>query len=401
METKVQSEIKVIHPERFTEQFRVPMEKFEAAADRAIKRMEKSLERFFDKFPTTSHSATNQYDQTDRVGWASSMGTGMYWLSYELSGNESFLRTAENHCRKCAVAAETGTNLDDHDTGFKFTPSCVAHYKITGDQRSKQAALRAAEILLAHYSWKNHFIVRVGDGTVNYHYDFCRALVDSMMNIPLFFWAYEQTGKQVYLDAAVGHYHTTEQYLIREDGSSYHHYQFDPATGDPVRGLTFQGHADESCWSRGHAWLVYGYPVAHSYTRDPHTIDIAKKVTNYFLNHLPGDLVPYWDFDFGEGSLEPRDSAAGAIAVCGMLELCRQLPKDSEEYTFYYTAAARIFEAIIDKCEITSEKEDGLMAHVTGAKPLTSDIDTIATYGDYFYLEALMRFLHPDWRMYW
>jgi len=44
---------------------------------------------------------------------------------------------------------------------------------------------------------------------------------------------------------------------------------------------------------------------------------------------------------------------------------------------------------------------DGLICHVTAALPQGSGIDGIGAYGDYYYLEALMRFAHPDWEKYW
>ena len=119
------------------------------------------------------------------------------------------------------------------------------------------------------------------------------------------------------------------------------------------------------------------------------------------LNHLPEDLVPYWDYDFVEGD-QPRDSSAGAISVCGLLEMAKELPDDAPEKVIYESAAAQMMEALIDHCAGDQGfAYDGLLCHVTGALPQGSGIDGIAPYGDYFYLEALMRFVHPDWVKYW
>lgn len=396
----IKDEIKLINPERFLAPSTLTKKEVEAAAARAVGRLEKSLYRFTDRFFTTA-KRTNRYMDTVDVSWTTSMGTGMYWLSYELSGNPDFKKAAQNHGKLCIMTAKDNINLDDHDTGFKFLPSCVAEYKLTGNHQAREAALIAADILYEHYCKDNHFVIRCGTGSPmcgDYAY---RALVDSMMNIPLFFWAYQETGDKKFFDAAVEHYKTTEKFLIREDGSSYHHYQFDPRTRKPVGGLTFQGHRDESCWARGHSWLVYGYPIAYSYTGHDEIFPIMKSVSYYFLNQLPSDFIPYWDFDFKEGSLEPRDSSAAAISACGFLEMCKHLPDNSFEKQIYKNAAGHIIKALIDKCEITNENDDGLIYHVVAAKPQGIGIDTIATYGDYFYLEALMRFMNPDWKMYW
>ena len=72
------------------------------------------------------------------------------------------------------------------------------------------------------------------------------------------------------------------------------------------------------------------------------------------MEHLPKDLVPYWDFDFDTGSDEPRDSSSGVIAVCGMLEMAKYLDKDEAEY--YTQTAKRLLKAIIDNCAVKTEK---------------------------------------------
>ena len=226
-------------------------------------------------------------------------------------------------------------------------------------------------------------------------------MMDSLMNAPFMFWASQMTGNMEYYQAAVDHNKTTYKYLIRDDGSSYHHYQFDPETAGPVGGFTFQGHRDESCWSRGHSWGVYGFPIAYSYCKEPFLVDAHTDVTYFMLNHLPEDLVPYWDYDFTEGD-EPRDASAGAIAVCGMHEMLRHLPADAEQRAIYESAAPRILESIIDNYTgDIGEEYDGLIHHVTHAVPFKYGIDEMAVYGDYFYLEALLRYLKPDWNRYW
>jgi unsaturated chondroitin disaccharide hydrolase len=137
--------------------------------------------------------------------------------------------------------------------------------------------------------------------------------MDSMMNAPFLFWGGTVTGNEEYTKAGRDHTKTTETYLIREDGSSFHHYQFDPATAGPVGGVTLQGNSDDSCWSRGHAWGVYGFPIAYSYTGAEFITEVHKDIAYFMLNHLPEDNIPYWDYDFVSGD-QPRDSSSGAIS---------------------------------------------------------------------------------------
>lgn len=384
--------------ERFLHQTEMDFKKLESAMDKAVHRLRKNIEKFTEKFPAT-FGKDFKYETMDRFNWESGMLTGCYWLAYEYTKDEVFRQAAEKHIAVYHEHAKTREWLDDHDTGFIYSPSCVAGYRITGDEEIRKTALAAADILLDHYDWENHFIIRMGHRDEEC-YDGYRTLVDSMMNIPLFFFAYEQTGEKKYYEAAVEHYRTTIKYLIREDGSSFHHYQFDPVTGKAVRGVTFQGHSDDSCWSRGHSWLVYGFPIAYDYTHNVETAEIHKKVSSFYLNRLPNDNIPYWDLDFTEGSSEPRDSSVGAITTCGFLEMVSHLPENSEERKIFQNAANAQMNALIDFCE-AREDDDGLLRKVTHAVPFGLGIEDCAVYADYFYMEALIRYLKPDWKRYW
>lgn len=396
---------------RFTQAPELSRAEVENALAKAVSLLKQNVNRFTGAFPSTvsgwyaetkpSGWSRNRYKAVPLPDWTSGLWTGLYWLIYELTGDTAFRAAAESQVEVFERVAKERIDLNDHDTGFKFIPSCIAAYRLTGDKEARAAALLAANVLLEHYCPTNHFIIRVGTRAPGSPYSFYRMLVDSMMNIPLFFWAYTETGEEKYLDAAVGHYNTTTKYLLRKDGSSYHHYQFDPETLEPVGGMTYQGNRDESCWSRGQSWLVYGYPIAYSYTKDESIIDIHRGVSYYFLNHLPSDFVPYWDFDFSDGSFEPRDSSASAIAACGLLEMSRRLPEKAKDRRLFLKAADCMLRALIERCTPNQEYCDGLLLHVTASKPHNMSIDGLAPYGDYFYVEALVRKLRPDWKMYW
>ena len=223
--------------------------------------------------------------------------------------------------------------------------------------------------------------------------------------MPLLFWASEVTGDKSYAEKAKAHIETAVNYIVRPDNSTYHTYFLDPVTGKGVKGVTNQGNRDGSAWARGQAWGIYGSALAYDKTGDERYIDVFRRVTNYFIDHLPEDLVPYWDFDFDTGSDEPRDSSAGVIAVCGMLEMAKNLPADEAQY--YSAAAKRIMKAVTDVCAVKSADEsNGLLLHGTYARKTPTNschnggVDECNTWGDYFFMEALTR-LTGDWEMYW
>ena len=398
----VKQEIKLQNPERFSKPHVIPKEKLEKAAKIACDRLAKMAKEHGVAFPSTC-SFDFKYRFMENKNWVCGMYTGCFWLAYKLSGDEFFKEEGLKQLATYRPRLDNRVAVDDHDVGFGYTPSCVNAYRFFGDKEARQTALDAAEYFYnTGYSKEGKFIIRdwkywkeKGDVAS------CRTMMDSLMNAPLFYWATEETGDEKYKIAGSDHTKTTEQYLIRDDASSYHHYQFDPVTCAPLHGVTLQGNSDESCWSRGHSWGVYGFPTAYSYTGEEYLIQLHKDITYFMLNHLPEDLVSCWDYDFVDSN-ETRDTSASLIAVCGMLEMNRYLPDDAEQKPVFASAAAQILESVIDNytCDIEGGF-DGLVHHVTGSKPHGLGVDETAVYGDYFYLEALARYLLPEEKHYW
>lgn len=385
-------------PERFMKPYAISQEKIDKAISAALAKLEKNLDKWELGFVKNS-GEPNIYTETENHNWEHGMNTGIYWLAYELSGNPKFREVAEKMLPSYQYRLDNKIGFGDHDVGFVYSPSCVAAYKHFGHEEIRDMLLEAVDYYYnTGYSKKGGFILRAwsweGMGG-------CRTMMDTEMNAPFLFWAGQETGKKEYTEAALSQNRIIADYLTRDDGSTFHHYQFEPGTHKPLYGLTWQGRSDESCWSRGHAWGVYGFPIAYSYVKEEFLADIHKDVTYFMLNKLPEDLIPYWDFDFTSGD-EPRDSSVSAISICGMLEMARLLPDDAPQKAVYESAAAQMMEALIDKCTGDQGYEyDGLICHVTGGVPQKEVIDGVAVYGDYFYLEALMRYKDPSWKMYW
>lgn len=385
-------------PERFMTPHTIPKAKLDLAIEKALDKLEKDMPKWEGCF-VDGYSIDYRYLKIPNNNWVCGMFTGLYWLAYELSGNPKFRDAALKHLPSYQDRVDRKIGFDDHDVGFIFTPSCVAAYKLTGDERIKKMLLDAVEYYYnTSYSQKGGFILR---GWSWQERGGCRTMMDTLMNVPLLFWAGQETGNEKYTRAALSQNQIAANYLIRDDGSSFHHYEFEQGTHKPVRGLTFQGYSDDSCWARGHSWGVYGFAIAYAYSKAAFLPDIHKDITYYLLNHLPADLIPYWDLIFTDGE-QPRDSSSSVISICGMHEMSRLLPEDAPQKKIYDSAAAQMLEAVIDHCTGDIGKEyDGLIYHVTGALPQKLGIDECAIYADYHYLEALMRFTNPSWNRYW
>ena len=365
------------------------MEKGEAGAclDLAVDLVRENLKTFTHCFPD-SNSRNNFYPQSDNREWTTGFWTGEIWLAYERTGEAVFREAGTIQAESFLKRIRERVDVDNHDMGFLYTPSCVAAYRLTGNETAREAALLAADNLMGRFQEKGQFFQAWGQLGARDNY---RLIIDCLLNMPLLFWASETTGDKRYREKAEAHIRTAMNCVIRPDHSTYHTYFFDPETGAPVKGVTHQGNRDGSAWSRGQAWGIYGSALSYR---------IEKNAA-----HLPSDLIPYWDFDFDDGSGEPRDSSSAAIAACGMLEMAKFM--EAEEAAYYRDMAGRLVKALSERCAVKcSGESNGLLLHGTYARasagnPCTDrGVDECNTWGDYFYMEALTR-LVTDWEPYW
>lgn len=386
--------------DRFSNPYIIDRSKLGAAAFAACNKLKARVQKDGIGFPSTC-SKDYKYSQGENNNWVCGMYTGCFWLAYQLTGDEFFKNVALEHLKTYQTRWDKRICVDNHDVGFVYLIGCVTAYKLAGIEEAKKLALEVFDYYYnTSYSKEGKFIIRCHKGYTGTIAGY-RTMMDSLMNAPYFFWASEVTGNTEYKKAAIDHIKTTADYLIRDDGSSFHHYQFDPKTSAPMYGVTLQGNSDDSCWSRGHSWGVYGFPIAYSYEKADFIKEIHKNVVYFMLNHLPNDLIPYWDYDFVSGD-EPRDSSAAVISSCGLLEMASMMREDDPDRVIFESAAAQLLEAVIDKCTGDIGVDyDGLICHVTHARPQGQGIDECAVYGDFFYLEALARYLVPDFKKYW
>ena len=220
------------------------------------------------------------------------------------------------------------------------------------------------------------------------------------MNLPLLYWATEQTGDPRFADAARAHVRQSAKYLVREDASTYHTYYMDVQTGAPRFGKTQQGYADDSCWSRGQAWGIYGFMLSFLYTGDKELISLSKKLANYFLNRLPEDHVCHWDLAL-VGTDALRDSSSAAIAVCGLLELVKHLPTTDPDRERYQQWAMGIMSSLSKHYLMgVDEPGTGVLKHSVYHFASDKGVDECCSWGDYFYVEALVR-MSQSWKLYW
>ncbi|MEG0085204.1 MAG: glycoside hydrolase family 88 protein [Niameybacter sp.] len=379
----------------------ISQKELQDAMDCCITQTRTAVEGLGEKFKKCV-SENGIYVGTGNYDWTEGFYTGELWLAYEMTGNEKFKDVALKQVDSFLARIQNRVVVDHHDMGFLYSLSCVAAYKLVGSETGKEAALLAADNLMSRFHEKGEFIQAWGELGASDNY---RLIIDCLLNLPLLYWATEVTGDEKYQEIATKHIKTCLKYVVREDHSTYHTYYFDKETGEGVRGVTAQGYKNDSAWARGQAWGVYGLALSYKYVKDEYYKVLFRQVTDFFIKHLPEDLVPYWDFDFTYGSTEPRDSSAAAIAVCGMLEMSKYL--ETEEAAYYTSVAKKILKSLVNNYAVKPPaKSNGQLLHSTYAKQSPyntvrdNGVDECSVWGDYYYIEAIVRLL-KDWQLYW
>ncbi|MFI3168374.1 MAG: glycoside hydrolase family 88 protein [Faecalibacterium sp.] len=350
------------------------------------------------------HSSVGDiYPQRENDEWTCGFWPGELWLSYEHTNDAIFKETALVQVESFVKRIENKVQVDHHDMGFLYTPSCVAAYQLVGSEEGKQAAIAAADQLITRFQPKGEFLQAWGamDEVDNYRY-----IIDCMLNVPLLYWASKVTGNDKYREIGTKHTVTCLANSFREDGSTHHTF-FMNADGTPKCGRTCQGYRDDSFWARGQAWGIYGSAIGYTYTQNDEFKDVFKKALDFYLSRLPEDLVPCWDMIFAPETGEPRDSSSAAIVACGLLEMAKHETQDVAQE--YRELAGQMLASLVD-CYAVKMAEFkpgiGLVKHGTYGKKSPyntcngNGVDECVSWGDYFYMEALTRYM-KDWAMYW
>ncbi|MBN1299959.1 MAG: glycoside hydrolase family 88 protein [Melioribacteraceae bacterium] len=349
--------------------------------------------KLFDELPDTLFPRSIYSDGslwTNESGWwTSGFFPGSLWYLYEYGSDDRIKNLA---LQKTMVLDLEKYNYSDHDIGFKIFCSYGNALRLTTDSSFTPVIIDAAYTLMKRYkpdvgcfrSWDD-----ISDSTEYL------VIVDNMMNLELLFWAFKQTGDSVLFKSAVSHADKTMQNHYRRDGSCYHVLSYNQQNGGVKQKKTAQGYSDESSWTRGQAWGLYGFTMAYRETGLKRYLDHSQKIALFFLNHprLPIDKIPYWDFDSPDIPDTYRDASAAAITASALIELA-QYSNDSLK-SFYLDNAEIIITVLSSPDYRTSidENFNFLLKHGVGHLPANSEVDVPLSYADYYYLEAMSRLL--------
>jgi len=320
-----------------------------------------------------------QWKTTPDGVWTGGFWAGLLWLAQLSEPDETNLKAALAYTERLLPRAHDQHN---HDLGFMFYPSAIRAWQHTGNPRYRQAALDAAQALAAQFNPRGQYIP--GWGFFGAEDWSGSTLVDTLMNLPLLVWADGQQPDPRLRNVVEQHARTSLRYHLRENGSVYHVYRFDPDTGQQLGGATYQGLEAESAWARGQAWALTGLAILSAMTGEPRFIEASRRIAHYFISKLPAHGIAPWDFAVTDPDA-PRDASASAIACYGLLKLHEQ-SRDASGLQ----QAASILKSLACQCGNTTSK-GGLLLHATADLPHGLGIDESTMYGDYYYLKSLLK----------
>ncbi|MDE6570562.1 MAG: glycoside hydrolase family 88 protein [Alistipes sp.] len=361
-----------------------------AAVERAVGRARVQLLHAaseFDTLPGFPRSLMPKFKVVDAYDWTSGFFPGTLWLAYDLTGDESLRSAAEKYTDRLeGIQYYKGT----HDLGFMVFCSFGQQLAALGDCHSAEVIVEAAKSLASRCNPTIGLIRSWDFGEWNYP-----VIIDNMMNLEMLFWASKHTGDPKYRDVACRHADITLANHFRDDASSYHVVSYNNDGSVESRG-TFQGYTDESTWARGQAWGLYGYTMCFRETGDPKYLAHAERIASLLMNHprTPADRIPYWDYDAPGQPDAPRDASAAAVMASALFELSTLVPAD--EGRKYFDYAETLLMSLCSDDYLAAEGSNGgfVLMHSVGHWPANSEIDTPLNYADYYFLEAIRRYLH-------
>lgn len=340
------------------------------------------------RMPQNFSEASGKLVTSDTKWWCAGFFPGTLWYIFEHSKDPVIKAIAE---KRLMLMEPEKHFKGNHDLGFMMYCSFGNAYRITGNPSYKTTIDTAAMSLATRFR-PGIQSIQSWDSSKNFR---CAVIVDNMMNLELLTWVSNNGGDPRFRNIAVTHANTTIQRQFRPDNAAYHVLDYSLAENKLLRVTTWQGAHDTSAWARGQAWAMYGYTMMYRMTKDKSYLDQANKIAAFILNHknMPEDGIPFWDFDAKEIPHTLRDASAAAIMASALIELSDY--SSGALKTKYMQSAEKMLHTLSSDTYLAKPGSNGgfLLKHSVGALPLKGEVDVALTYADYYFVEAMLRYL--------
>lgn len=361
----------------------------EAELNAVKHKVDENISCFRYKFPCITKTQLYTPNLQNDPGWTGSFWTGMVVLAYIMTQDETYAAYLDGYYS--VYENRLKNQVNDHDVGFLYQLYAVNLYKMTGQKRYWDLSILAAKTLMCRYNPRGPYIRAWGSLLTDYRRG--KLIIDCLMNLPLLYCAARMDSQPDFHDAAAAHAATTLR-NIRPDHSTYHTYDYDPITGSPIKGENEGGFSDESCWSRGQSWGIYGYYLSWLHTGNSTFLNAAIQLAMYFIDHLPADVVPEWDFKLPPSAPTGKDASAAAIAASALYDLSNVVEEKTAQC--FRKVADNLLSALIKEYSCAQDEQgEILLKRCYCGGPIIDGRRTVyqcgTIFGDYFYMEALMK----------
>jgi unsaturated chondroitin disaccharide hydrolase len=370
-----------------------------AALDFAEAQVAALVERHPDYFPMYTVGGKWHHTGEKWTHWTDGFLGGMMWQFHRRRRlvdpadpqAAAWRQRAEGYSR---LLVDRQHDRSVHDLGFLFLSTYLHWYELTGDAELHAVLVQAGRTLAMRFMDPGQYLRSfVAPESL---------FIDIMMNVPIIFYAGIETGDKELVRVADAHCRTTRDRIVRDDGSTAHEGIFDLQTGEFKGQSTHQGLAADSAWARGLAWSLYGYSKCYGLTGNAEYLEVAERNARYWIDHLPADGVPYWDFHVDATQPPPwgaqKESSAGAIAASGLLDLAWQT-SSAEQASLYRQTALKMLDALVqpEYLAIDTPGWEGILKHGVYHTAKNLGVDESVMWGEYFFVEALTKEVCHAW----
>jgi unsaturated chondroitin disaccharide hydrolase len=355
------------------------------AFDLCVRKTRVNIKDLADQPKSWSNAVDGRYENfpegfLELGNWTSSFFTGMALLAWRATEDKYFLQQTLRLAPAYREKAFNEACYSHHDMGFLYSLYSVALYKLTGAPEHREVGVKAAGVLAQRFNERGNFIRAWG--RINTTEQDNMAIVDCLMNLPLLYWASQETGDKKYQQIAVHHADMCLKYFIRPDDSVIHALRFDLKTGQPTGPDNYCGFANDSYWARGATWAIYGFALSYGYTGDQKYLTASARLAKKFIAQLDDQIVPVWDFRLPETEPPVRDASAAAVMICAIQELEKHQAADPE---MVQTKTALLHRICSDDYLDANPDCRGVLKSGFGQRVAFS------SWGDYYLMEAVSR----------
>ncbi|MGH7329788.1 MAG: glycosyl hydrolase, partial [Polyangiaceae bacterium] len=320
-----------------------------------MERIETTAASISEGFPHYADTRTGRWTMSDNGDWTGGFWNGMLWLAYYVTKDARYRDWAHRWTERLRPRAASETVF----RGFLFYYGAAIGEILCGNELAREIGVEGARGLASLFNPKAGLIplgsaaeeaTSVGESEAN---------VDGLQSSALLAWAAARSEEQRLGEIAERHALTNIDVFVRKDRSVVQSASIDTATGRVLRTYTHKGIRDDSTWARAQAWALLGATVDAIWLPKQRAalLSGAREVADWWLEHVPQDLVAYWDFDAPVAPDTPRDTSGTAIVAAALLKLSALCDNENQR-TRYRRAAESTAEALVANYLTPTSKTD-------------------------------------------